>query len=389
MRWAAAALALGMVAGCQDKRATAPEEAGSAKATAKENRNKPEPAVQIQNEPETDKEPAGFDVTDARRTLRWIVALTEPFRVPDPKATNVAEQKKKADSALAGCLKKSVKWKIPLESITADGKLVLSPIRTGAFPDRSEKHPEITLTIRPWNYLGKESLFSGPSHSWLSTLRVGQDRLTVHGLITGISYVTLFDWYVSLAEIQISPDSGTSASIETGNRLPEKFDSEDADKAFAWLRREIYLAALPFGDRADRKKRREDLTAKFNSFAGTKIRWSWPAAVGPGDAVAVQDVAVDEYQYQMNVAMGLRLKQPKTTGKAGQARVSGSLEYDKGFFGSPGVKGVNPQVLAKIRETKKATVKGKIVKINFLYDSLDLPRAMQIAVNLDDVSIEP
>ena len=181
----------------------------------------------------------------------------------------------------------------------------------------------------------------------------------MRGVISGITFVTLYDWYVSLTELQFAPDSDAGTLMKTDLRPPEKFDPEDADKAFAWLRREACLAVQPFGDVADQKKRRKDFSSKLGSLAGTKVRWIWPATIVNGNAIAVQDTLVDEYPYQVNFAIGLLLKQPKATNKSGQSCATSALEYAKVFFGSPGSKGISPEVLAEDSRGQKSYRKGE------------------------------
>ena len=63
--------------------------------------------------------------------------------------------------------------------------------------------------------------------------------------------------------------------------------------------------------------------------------------------------------------------------------------YLKEYLGPPGAKGMDPDVIAKIRTSNKSTVSGKLAKILFAEVGTCPPRALEIAVRLDDVAVEP
>jgi hypothetical protein len=375
MRWAAVALAVGIVSGCEAKQSSPPKETKSAEST---------PVVQVPSEPVTDNEPPRFDPVNGNRTLRWIANVSVPYRQPDPNRVKAAEQSKAVQKALSGCLKQTVKWKVPLEKIGVDGTVWFLPFRTTAFPDRSEFHPEMTLRIRPWNFTGTDSVLMSPAYLWLSTLRAGQDTVTVQGRITEIYFRGQYDWYVSLSEVQLTPDAITSLRAET--QLFERLEPDDADKSFAWLKNQTFLTLDPCLTRDDRKRRQNDLASQFRSLAGTKIHWRWPTAVAGNGSLMVEDVVVVDYPQQLSVRTGLLLKQPKQSGKAGQPRLANLVGYGRAF---PESAAIGAEALAKIRVSKKSTLRGKIARIDHKTDGLYPPRYVEIAVSLDEVSIEP
>jgi hypothetical protein len=388
MRLSAVALTL-LIAlpGCDPKQASPASGSPSSQKAAVDATARHEIATAADTEPVDDKEPPHFDSADARKTLRWIVNLTGLFRVPNPNAPNVKEQAKAMKTGLADCLQKPVKWKVPVESKTGDGKLVLSPIITTNFPDRSAEHPKISLLVRPWNYKGNDSLFACPAYPWLSSVQAGRDSVIVEGVISEIVYSGAYDWYVSLLDIRFSPESDSGTSLKTNAATKQGFDAENGEKTFAFWQREISLATQPFGDSIDRKRHKDEIATKLRSYSGSSVHWIWPAAVAPGEYLSLNEPIVLDPEFQMNVATVVLLKQPKLTGKSARSRLV--AEYEHGYFGPAGSKGVDPAVLAKVGEAKKALVKGKIAKVFYVDDSPLLPRGRRIVVHLDDVVVEP
>src|SRR5579883_1711814 len=151
MRQALMALAVAALAGCGDATVHPPASQTSTGQTAPAaGRPKGEsPDRQIHTEPETDSRPPVFDPVDARRTLRWIASVTEQSRRPDPKRPRSPEQWKAAQNTLMEAVKQTVRWKLTVDSVGADGSLLFAPLRLTSFPDHSEKHPEMTLRVRP------------------------------------------------------------------------------------------------------------------------------------------------------------------------------------------------------------------------------------------------
>jgi hypothetical protein len=161
------------------------------------------------------------------------------------------------------------------------------------------------------------------------------------------------------------------------------------DKAFAWLRRRIFKSMDPFVAAGDREHLKKLLNTDLRTLSGTRVRWRWPAAVPADSAIALQDYMTVDYEYQVNVAVGLLLKQPKASDKSGPLIPAVRGEYAKVLLGAPGSKMINPEVTAKIRDSKKVTVTGKIAKIATADDRTFPPLAIEIAVWLDDVGVEP
>jgi hypothetical protein len=110
----------------------------------------------------------------------------------------------------------------------------------------------------------------------------------------------------------------------------------------------------------------------------------------PNDnSVAVQDVASTDYEHQILLATGLVVRPPAGAGKSVKLVAPGRSEYGKVLVGPPGSDVINPVVTAAIRDSKKATVTGKVSKIITNEGALYPPRALEIAVKLDDALIEP
>jgi hypothetical protein len=219
-------------------------------------------------------------------------------------------------------------------------------------------------------------------------LRAGQDSVIVQGFVVGVT-AHENDWFVSLSDIQFAPASDTDTSVRTQTVLPDKMDPDDADKAFAFLRRRIFKSLDPLVGAGDREHLKKLLNTDLRSLSGTRVRWRWATEVPGEAAIAVQDHIIVDYEYQVSVRVVLLLKQPKASEKSGQVIPTMRGEYDKLLLGAPGSKMINADVTAKIREAKKATIVGKIAKITTADDRTFPPRAMQIAVWLDDVSVEP
>jgi hypothetical protein len=386
MRWSVLLLALILVNGCEVKPSTKSADAGAPPATAADKQTMTA-VVKAPEEPEVDKGPPQFDPGNAKRTLRWINSLVQQSRQPVANRSKASEQLKSAQTALSECLKKTVRWKIPFKEITVDGLLMLAPIPLTA-GNGSDKQPQTTISVRPWNSIRNDSLFLCPSYPWLSGLRGGQDAVIVQGLVVGVT-AHENDWFVSLSEIRFAPASDTDASVSTEPVLSDKIDPDDVDKTFAFLRRRIFKSFDPFVASGDREHLKKLLNTDLRGLSGTKVRWRWPTEVLGESAIAVQDYMTVDYEYQANVAVGLLLKQPKASDKTGQLIAAVHGEYGKALLGAPGSKMINPEVTAKIRESKKATISGKIAKITTVDDRTFPPRAMQIAVWLDDVGVEP
>jgi hypothetical protein len=393
MHRAAVGLATLFLIGCADKLSSKSDSAATTTSPTTTSRPVPEPvAVKTPEEPDTDKRPAEFDPVDARRTLRWITAISEPTRLLASNRTKAAEQIKAAQKNLQSCLRQTVKWKLPLESVTADGMLTLGPVRNAGSTDHAGVHPEMSLRVRPWNSTRDDSLFACPTLPWLSALHPGQDRVTVQGEIAGVTTRDNYDWYVALTEIQFlqdSGDTGIGTALRSGARTPEMLDSEDVDRGLAWIRRQIYLSLDPTVNANDRERLRRKLVSDLRAVAGTKVRWRWPVLVPSDSAVAAQDFVIPDYEHQVSVAVGLLLKQPRASDKSSQLLASGGVEYAKVLFGAPGSTMINPEVTAKLREAKKATLSGKVAKIAATEDGTFPPKALQIAIWLDDVAVAP
>jgi hypothetical protein len=383
MRRALVAVAAAVLAGCGDATVRTPGTANATGETASATgRARPEsPNRQLRAEPE-DSRPPIFDPADAHRTLRWIASVTEQSRRPDPKRTRSADQWKAAQNTLLEAVKQTVHWKLTVDSVNGDGSLLFLPLRTTSFPDHSEKHPEITLRVRPWNTTQLDSPFACPAEPWRSALRAGQDSVTVAGQITGVNTGDMYNWSVALYEIQILPNTNAAPTPEPKSQSAEGFDPEDPDKSFAWLRQQIDPSLDPFATPAEREKRKKEVTSQLRSLTGTKVHWRWPIAVENDYAVATQDIIFADYPRQMGVAMSLWLKNPKSSSPR-------QPPYVKEFFGAPGSKVINPEVTAKIREAKKATLSGKVAKVLFAEAGAYPPRAYEVGVRLDDVLLEP
>jgi hypothetical protein len=391
MRRTAVAVAVVIAVGCGDTQTSTPKETRSSEgaATLKGGAGLKTAGVEAPSEPEKDSEPPRFDPADAKRTLRWIGILTQQARQGNASGPKAAEQLKATQKTLLESLKQTVKWKMPVEGTGVDGTLTFAEIRTTTFPDRSEAHPAMTLRIRAWNSIRPNSVFAYPKYPWLSNVRAGQDAVTVQGLITGINSSDLYNWYVSLSEIQFVPDPDSSTPPQPKDQAPERFYPDDADKSCAWLRQQIYLTLDPFGTAADLERNKKELLSQLRSLSGTKVRWRCPAAMVNEFGIVTQNMTFDDYQHQVSVAMTLWLKQPKITGKSGQSRAQSRLEYAKEFAWPAGTTKANPEVIGKIREAKSFTVSGKIAKVAAADGGIFPPRALEIAVRLDDVVVEP
>jgi hypothetical protein len=373
MRWLVFAFALAVVAGCEEKRSPT---SGQVKIT------EPPAAAKLPIEPEPDSEPVRFDPSNAVRTLRWAAAITEPFRLPNSNRGKASDQAKAIRNAVSECLGQTVTWKVPVEKTGVDGSISFLPVRTRYFTDRSDAHPEMTLRIRPWNTTSPQSVFLCPALPELHTLRAGQDSLTVQGRITEFFFRDLYDWYVSLADVQFAADASTSLKTETF--LTKKLDSADADQSFTWLRNKVYSTFDPFTPREELKRRKNDLASDVRSLIGTKVSWRWPATVTDSNKIVVEDMTAYDYSKQIAIRKSLLLKQPGRTSMTGVARVVSGPDYDKVVPLT-----VSAEAIAKIRETKKLTLKGKISAILDKSDSPLIPRSLEMAVALDDVSVEP
>jgi hypothetical protein len=383
-------IAVALTAGCADWKSPAPKDTGTATLTPPTaNQSKPTTGpLTLTPEPEIDKEPAHFDAADANRTLRWIAAVTQQWRQPAT-APRTTEQSKAVQSALAECLRQKVKWNFPVEGLGADNALSLAPVRLTRFAGHSEKSPEMTLRVRPWNTVRSESLFVSPPHAWLSTISPGQGMISVQGQIAGIHTDNLYSWFISLSDLRFAPTSDVAQATPPEPPPPEKFDADNADNAYAWLRQRIYTTFDPYGTPGDRERKKKDVLAQFRPLTGTKVRWSWPTSVADEYSVAVQDVVFKDYPQQVLVLLSLHLKQPKRGAKGGQPVPGSRLEYSKEFRGAPGNTMINPETTAKIRDAKKSTVSGKIAKVSYTDGGVYPPRALEIVIRLDDVVIEP
>lgn len=380
MRRAILAVAVAVVAGCGEGADRSPRsQNGTGQTPSSERRAKLE---STRTEPEADSRPPRFDAADGNRTLRWIASLTEPFRKPAPARGGSADQGKAAREALAEAVRQTVKWKMPVEAVKVDGSLLFSPFRTTAFPDRSEKHPEIALRVRPWNAVQLESSFACPADPWRLALRPGSDSITVSGQIVAINTADLYNWHVSLYDIHFAPDGDAAPPPAPAIPPPEEFDPGDPDKSFAWLRQQLAPALDPFGTPGERERRKSEATARLRALTGTKVRWRWPSTVASDSAVATQDLAFADYSRQMAVAMSLWLKNPATPSPR-------QPPYIKAFAVVGKNKVIDPEVIAKVRESKKSTISGKVAKLLFAEAGNYPPQALEIGVRLDDVSIEP
>jgi hypothetical protein len=395
MRRVVVALVIGVVAGCQEKQAAAPEKTpADAPATAARSPAKTSPVVDPNDEPEPDKEPARFDPADARRTVRWIASVTQSSRELDPNHPLTKQQLTATSNALAQALQQTVTWKVPVEAMNSDGTLVLGPVFTTKFSDHSEKHPQINLRLRAWNSPRLDSAFVFRSEPWLSSVRPGHDTVTVRGVVTVLNYAgSWYNWFATLTDVHFLPDSdpGGSATLENKSPAqtePKEFDPNDADKAFAWLRHQLYFTLDPFVTPTDRSNRKQKLDAQLHSLAGTKVRWRWPTTVTDDSTLAVMDGESVDYPRQLKVLVGLMLKRPKSTGKSGPARAASRSAYTKEYFG-PGGMEIAPDLIAKVRESKKSTVTGKINSISAKSGPAYPPLAIELGVQLDDVVIEP
>jgi hypothetical protein len=382
MRRAIVALAMAAAAGCGDGAVHTPPSADAAgNAAPAERRGKLESVTRL--ETEADSGPARFDAASAGRTLRWIGGLTEPFRRPTPTRVRPVDQWKAAQDALAEAMRQTVKWKVPVQAVGGDGSILFSPVRTANFPDRSDKHPEITLRIRAWNATQLDSPFACPVQPWQSSLRPGQDSITVTGQVAGINTGDLYNWSVALYAVQLTPDADQAPPPAPESQPADGFAPNDPDKAFAWMRQQVYPTLDPFETPAERERRKKEVTARFRSLAGTTVRWRWPTAVANDFAVTPQDLVFPDYPRQLGVAMTLWFKQRKKSAASGQS------EYMKALVGSPKDPVVNPELTAKVRASKKSTVSGKVAKVLFAEGGTYPPRVLEIAVRLDDVVVEP
>jgi hypothetical protein len=389
MRRIAVVLAVGIMAGCDAKPASAPDKMRASPTTAAQSRAKAPSAIDSDDEPEADKEPPHFDPASGKKTLRWITKVTQPFRQADANRLPTRDDEKAALSTLAQAVQQTVQWRVPVAKINDDGTLSFAPFRTTAFPDHSEKRPEITLRIRAWNSPRPDSLFAFAPEPWWAGVRAGQDAVTVRAVITVVNFNDLYNWFVSLTDVQFLPDAEPRTSATLENKPPEKFDTDDGDRAFGWLRHQLCLTLDPFVTPTDRTNRKQKFQTQLSSLTGTRVRWRWPTIVIDDSSVAVQDRVLIDYPHQLKVEVILALKQPKPAGKSGSARAVPRLEYAKEYFGPPGAKAIDPALVAKIRESKTSTVSGKVSSIKAESDKSYPPSLLVTGVRLDDVLIEP
>jgi hypothetical protein len=388
MRWSVVLLVLAIVAGCDFNSASTPKNASSSTSSTADKTAKAETAsLHASREQENDKLPPEFDPADGRRTLRWIAALTDNFRHWTLSRTRSSDQKVVL-SSLSKCLKQTIRWQVPVESVGADGKILFAPFRLTKFPDRSDQRPEITLQLLPWNKPILNPLFDCPPQPWLSNVRAGQDTITVQGVISGITFKDAFIWYISLIDVHFSSEA--NPTIVDEQSPVENFAPDDADKSFAWIRQQCYVALDPSLQPPDRKQRTQILHSELRKREGTVVRWQWPTAVVDDNAVTLQTVQLMDYPKQLVVKTGVLLKQlASRSGKAPQSSAPSAQDYSSNFIGSPMNKLLGPDVTRKIRESKKSTVRGKISKILAADYGVFPPSALEIAVRLDDAVVEP
>ncbi len=389
MRWAALAVAAVTLAGCGVK-IDFPQSAGRPAATGGVENRAPTTgdSAGVAVEPATDRDPPRFDAFDAPRTLRWIATLTEPARGLALNRRRRSEQGRAVQSVLADCLGKTVKWKLPVGGAGPDGSVAFTPLVLTAIPDRSPQHPQMSLTVRPWNAPRPESPFMCPPGAGLSRLVAGQDSLTLQGVVTGITTTDNYNWFVSLYEIQISSATAPAAPPEAAKPPADGFDSADAEKAFAWLRHEHNLIYDPLATPEERKRRTRDLAARVRALAGTKVRWRWPTGTLEGSRGVARDLTAYDYPMQLPVVMSLWLRQAAASGKSGQAAGRGGSGFGREFILSTGP-GAPAGAADKIGAVDKSTVSGTVSLITSADGGTYPPHVLEIAVKLDDAVVEP
>ncbi len=388
MRWVAVAVVAGLAVGCVEKPPAPPTEQPATKAPdAASAPAAPAPPVAVVT-PGTDGRPPEFDPSDPGRTLRWFAVLTEESLRPGLNRQQIAVRSQSVQNALAQCPGKTVRWKLAVERTAADGGLAFAPLRWTVPPGRAGQPPAVDLRVLPWNAANLDPTFKCPPDAGLSNVRPGQDGVTVQGKVTAINVADLGNWFVLLDEVRFNPGPDAGSSLRTDNSPPGAFDTDDPDKAFAWLRQQFYEVADPFRTPAERGVKKRNAESRLRSLNGKQVRWRWPVTVTPDSRVSVEVVPFYDYPHQVSTVMGLFLRQPRSPGRAGQPAAARGLGYDR-EFPPPGGTPFPAEVLAKIRSAGKATVSGKVALVTAADGGVYPPRGLEIAVRLDDIVIEP